>query len=221
MATLANDLDATPSPTPPPIPSQSNDINDNRPSYRRSSRKHINKTISTFYENSDQKKKIGQLIDGAPTKEHRLLEYFLVISFNNEELKIRERSPLMDIFDNFNKRTHHHHAYVVHPNQTQPKKKRHSKKHKHKVILDEKQEEKGNNLSPTSKSPKPPKTPPPPTPTLTSVDYTHIEKIRGSSGDINAEEITNPFGNLRFEPSVIDRFPPLDHADTAIISTDT
>lgn len=35
------------------------------------------------------------------------------------------------------------------------------------------------------------------------------------------DQDSNPFQSLRFQPSVVDRFPPLDHADTAILSTDT
>eukprot|EP01084_Bolivina_argentea_P127036 224752_1 len=149
-----------------------------------------------------------QLIVGAPTKESRLLEYFLVISYG-KSLKIRHRSPLMDIFDNFNKRVHHHHAYIVQPNQQHRKKrKRHKSRHDK---TDTKEAETKYDL-PLERSP--------------SGDYPNIEHIRQSSQDFDAHVLPpnmndNPFGFLRFEPCVIDRFPPLDHEDTAIISTDT
>ena len=83
--------------------------------------------------------------------------------------------------------------------------------------------------SPKSNSSKsPPKLPPPPKPNSLQQqsDYANIERIRASKDGDN-DSITsnnsenNPFASLRFEPCVIDRFPPLDHEDTAIVSTDT
>ncbi|ETO20733.1 hypothetical protein RFI_16484 [Reticulomyxa filosa] len=43
------------------------------------------------------------MLDGAPTKEHRLAEYFLVISYG-DELKVRVPSPSLEIFENHEKR---------------------------------------------------------------------------------------------------------------------
>lgn len=120
MASTVN-LDSDPEPTPsetqtpPPIPSSPPDlVSGSSVSYRRrsSQRKNLNKLYDA--EDTDSDKKTGALIHGAPTKEHRLLEYFLVISYG-ESLQIRDRSPLMDIFENFSKRVHHHHAYIVSP----------------------------------------------------------------------------------------------------------
>merc|ERR1712154_518653 len=122
------------------IPSQTsaeiNDINSENnaiSSYRHKARNSINKSIASFYDNAsfqlNQNEKTGQLIHGAPTKEHRLLEYFLVISYG-DELKIRHRSPLMDIFENFNKRGQHRHAYIVHPKQQKQQHPNHLNKHK-------------------------------------------------------------------------------------------
>ncbi|ETO18665.1 hypothetical protein RFI_18596 [Reticulomyxa filosa] len=39
------------------------------------------------------------MLDGAPSKEHRLVEYFLVISYG-DELKVRVPSPSLEIFEN-------------------------------------------------------------------------------------------------------------------------
>ena len=120
MASAVN-LDSDPEPTPsetqtpPPIPSSPPDlISGSSVSYRRrsSQRRNLNKLYDA--EDTDSDKKTGALIHGAPTKEHRLLEYFLVISYG-DSLQIRDRSPLMDIFENFSKRVHHHHAYIVSP----------------------------------------------------------------------------------------------------------
>ena len=95
-----------------------------------------------------------------------------------------------------------------------------------------------------SKSPAPPKSPPPPRPksakqsqkpslkpsnlpnrlnSADDIEFANIEQLRSSTDDFgsSASLIENPFSTLRFEPNVIDRFPPLDHEDTAIISTDT
>ena len=141
MATLDSEPEPTPStsPTPPPIPTSphhhTNGIanNPNRVgSYRRPSKRNsFNniKNIQSIYDSTNNKKHTGKLIHGQPTKESRLLEYFLVISYG-ESLKIRKRSPLMDIFENFQKRIHHHHAYIVHPGMQQSGQRRRSSKHR-------------------------------------------------------------------------------------------
>ena len=118
MASKFVDSDPEPTPsvtqTPPPIHSSPNIVADGSMSYRRKSsqRRNLNKLYDA--DTTDSAKHIGLLMDGAPTKEHRLLEYFLVISYG-DSLQIRDRSPLMDIFENFSKRVHHHHAYIVSP----------------------------------------------------------------------------------------------------------
>lgn len=160
MATLESEPEPTPSasPTPPPIPSQDHHIhginhthtngianNPNRASnnsYRRPSKRNSLLNIQSIYDSTNNKKHTGTLIHGAPTKESRLLEYFLVISYG-ESLKIRKRSPLMDIFENFQKRVHHHHAYIVQPGKHQQShsrkrkssKNRRSSKHKSKKSM--------------------------------------------------------------------------------------
>ena len=50
----------------------------------------------------DKKTTVGTMMIGAPTKEHRLLEYFLVISYG-KDLKIRIPSASLEIFENHQK----------------------------------------------------------------------------------------------------------------------
>lgn len=139
MATLDSEPEPTPStsPTPPPIPTSPDhhingiSTNPNRASSYRlpSKRNSFNKNFTSIYDSTNIKSKTGTLLHGAPTKETRLLEYFLVISYG-KSLKIRQRSPLMDIFDNFQKRVHHHHAYIIHPQQQKKNRDRKSSKHR-------------------------------------------------------------------------------------------
>ena len=57
----------------------------------------VNKPNKTKHK---KKSTVGVLLEGAPTKEHRLLEYFLVVSYGNQ-LNVRPQSPAMDIFERF------------------------------------------------------------------------------------------------------------------------
>merc|ERR1712130_148678 len=111
-----------------------------------------------------------------------------------------------DIFENLNKRGQHHHAYIVSPDQ---------KEQKEQKTADPKRSKRSKSKTKKLRKPKNIKSL---KHTKQNSDYANIERLRLSS---EGTQSPNPFGSIRFEPSVIDRFPPLDHADTALISTDT
>ena len=64
------------------------------------------------------------MLHGAPTKEHRLLEYFLVISYG-EALEVRKRTELMQVFEE-----HTYNQQQRHRNRQKHRKRKKRKKRK-------------------------------------------------------------------------------------------